>query len=296
MEIYLSTRVIYDTQELVVAAQREPTSPNVAARRRDLADTAEWHMRYHKGLLFGDPTLGLTGSLYHGAGIEQLQFGVNQCLRRVKSLCWNASNDYYVTTQSGVDALTHAFTKYAKVLALDSVADLSPDVSGRFHYIWDVGHADLRDGLTALADKYIESAMSGIAIDNIVASSVFAVIVVSLWLYNYYMLRPLVAIARKESDRVAELLSQLPATLNLDTIITEVSRRQLVFDGSFFSFRSKALIVDGRSLQAASKDPSDTPPLADLDMKEMLPNTPKAPSRIEKVGGFFNKVMNDYLI
>lgn len=108
----------------------------LAQARSDLAAEAASILKIHAGLIYGDPTNDLAGSLYISADRQNLLFGSNVCLR-TQTKCRAVSDPYYAATNNGLDALVKTTMEHAAQMAQDPVEALTAD-NAHYKFFWDV--------------------------------------------------------------------------------------------------------------------------------------------------------------
>ena len=86
---------------------------------------------------------------------------------------------------------------------------------------------DLHDGLDRLVAVYVKDADHSLALARVLHITLLIAAVACMAAFFVLLLRPFIARVRKEGRRVAELLVQLPADLDLDVLVaalTDLSR------------------------------------------------------------------------
>ncbi|GAB4820337.1 hypothetical protein N2152v2_007383 [Parachlorella kessleri] len=158
--------------------------------------------------MYGDPSLGLDGSLHKGNRHEALWFTPG-CLSVNTSACYQPGDPYYsVSSNTGFALATYD----PKLLTFNTPAA---------QFIMDVALPGgcLDDGLQKNTQDYLaegESKMTAITIIQVLAV-VFSLVMA--WYFYFYLVAPFSTMTKKESLRVAELLSQLPTDMDVETMV-----------------------------------------------------------------------------
>ncbi|GAB4813124.1 hypothetical protein N2152v2_000170 [Parachlorella kessleri] len=191
-----------------------------------LAATYSQIQLYENGLLYGDATLGLEGALRHNNRHEKLWFGSN-CLLQTTSNCRQPGDPLYVATNSGLNQLVNLFILNAAELTMLPTASITP-FTDQFLFIWNVTREgeELDDALNTNTADFVadgQGRMTAVVILQVVAM-VLGVVVVAY--FQFYMLGPFLMRSKKESRRVAELLSQLPPDLDVEHLVLSSTNQQ----------------------------------------------------------------------
>eukprot|EP00899_Mesostigma_viride_P002704 jgi/Mesvir1/12434/Mv00597-RA.2 len=187
--------------------------------RADLYGAAVQLRTLHRGIFFGDPSVGLKPALYRSTKIASLLFDYN-CLRVDKSTCLNKTHIYYPDTNRGLDALIYTFVRQAILLSRDSNAALTLN-NGRLAFVSDIGEVDLEDGMAKGRETFVGEAEALGKRYLVVLWVVLAVVVVGLWWFYFRFMSPMLEATHEETLVVAKLLSVLPANMKLDQILKD---------------------------------------------------------------------------
>ena len=139
----LATRVRYYATELVVGAAAGAPAATLAPLQAQLAGTADELLFQYDQLLFGNASMGLSGSLYRSTARDSLLFGTG-CLRAAASgPCYTPDSPFYPHTNYGLDALLKYYVQQAQLLAADNPVTLNL-ADTRYTFIWEARHARAR--------------------------------------------------------------------------------------------------------------------------------------------------------
>ncbi|GAB4813127.1 hypothetical protein N2152v2_000173 [Parachlorella kessleri] len=161
-----------------------------------LAATYPLVQTYANGLLYGSSTLGLDGALKAGNKHEQLWFG-DGCININASECLTTDDPMYEVTTDGLNNLVNMFVLHCAKLAYTPPAAVSGN-NPSFQFMWNVA----REGQSL----------------EVVAMVVGVILVVY---FHFYLLVPFLRRVKKETRRVAELLSQLPSEVDVGQLVLD---------------------------------------------------------------------------
>jgi hypothetical protein len=108
-----------------------------------------------------------------------------------------------------------------KALAVDP--QCSPPRS--YAYVWTVAAWDLHDGIQELLSAYLKEEVLAIASERAVHIALLGLALVCIGAFLVLLFRPFLARVRKEGRRVGELLVQLPAEIDTDTLVAALTDR-----------------------------------------------------------------------
>ncbi|KAG2430820.1 hypothetical protein HXX76_009796 [Chlamydomonas incerta] len=163
------------------------------------------------------------GIIYSGDKVTNIVYKTRGCLCELSEECQPPDSPYYEVTRNGMDVLAKA-----QFLAVESLLNQNPpNASGgmnstEFRFMWSTFETDVEGGVDALMEMYllhVQKAYEGVRVEQIilfVIGWVWALIFISL------LLRPFLRRAHQEMRRIAELLSQLPAEVDVENMVARV--------------------------------------------------------------------------
>lgn len=220
----LAARVRYFASELVFGAQLGFPAAYLALQRSLLAASVAELQSSHRSIIRGNATLGLEGGLYSHPAVESLLFD-RACLR-ASAPCYpgagakEGAHPWHWRTTSGLDTLLRQFAQEAESLMRDPDEALTT-ANEHFSFLWEVGAADVHDGLTRLTRVFHDDVADQFLLVKALLITPLPVMLLVMFLFFRRLFFPWLSRARKESSRVAELLSQLPRELNVETLLIE---------------------------------------------------------------------------
>jgi hypothetical protein len=148
---------------------------------------------------------------------QALLYRTSDCLRGSEATdfqgsCYQTGHVYYEVTRSGMAAMIARSLEEATVMTHDSFSDMNLQ-SKRLDYIWRVGLQDLGNALfttSVNAKNYALELLNKVLVANIV---LLALSIILAFIFIWFQVLPYTRDAKKESKRVAELLSQLPSDM-----------------------------------------------------------------------------------
>ena len=178
-------------------------------------------MQYY-GVLYGNSTLGVPQSLLSNPTRDALLFKPS-CL--APAGCVPPGHPWRAMTTSGLDALVMFYIQEATLLLGDPPAALGPN-NTHFSFLWDVGAADLSEGLRQFTASYnVDSHTAPLTAQDILIVT-FCIMVVANGLFFVRFFLPWLNRMLIESRRVARLLSELPAELSIEELVLKASDAQ----------------------------------------------------------------------
>ncbi|KAK9830511.1 hypothetical protein WJX72_012148 [[Myrmecia] bisecta] len=222
--VHRAERVRYFAAQLLIGSNAPTTTAADLEYYRDRLDN-ESHALYntHLQLLYGplDATVGT--QIHLTAPQLDLFYTTSECLRANQATCYKPTHPFYQETNQGLDALMLAYYHKSQMLAKDARAALNPQ-NERFLFIWEAGGNDLHDALITSVSIWISAIVAQMGAYRT------ALIVLTIGLRIGWMIavviffRPFLAATSRESNRVADLLSQLPAELDVESILEQANR------------------------------------------------------------------------
>ncbi|KAG2422329.1 hypothetical protein HXX76_016114 [Chlamydomonas incerta] len=223
-----ASRAMYYATDLAL----EPDNATQTSLQRTLRQEAAWLDVVYSTTLYGGPTLddgeaaadgahdANTGSLFAKQLHASLLFEKKGCLRTSGDSCLKDSDPFYQVSRNAIDPMMRRLMRECTLLSLDDLADVSAN-SSRWQYVWRVARSDLHDGLHELLVSYRADALAAFTAQGTLHTVIFAVSWVLWAAYLYFLLRPYLQVSSTETKRVAELLSQLPAELDVEGMVEE---------------------------------------------------------------------------
>eukprot|EP00198_Chlamydomonas_reinhardtii_P011170 XP_001700507.1 predicted protein [Chlamydomonas reinhardtii] len=223
-----ASRAMYYATDLAL----EPDNATQTSLQQTLRQEAAWLDVVYSTTLYGGPTLddgeaaadgahdANTGSLFAKQLHATLLFEKKGCLRTSGDSCLKDSDPFYQVSRNAIDPMMRRLMRECTLLSLDDLADVNAN-STRWQYVWRVARSDLHDGLHELLASYRSDALAAFTAQGTLHTVIFAVSWVLWAAYLYFLLRPYLQVSSTETKRVAELLSQLPAELDVEGMVEE---------------------------------------------------------------------------
>mmetsp|Transcript_40550 Transcript_40550/g.129243 ORF Transcript_40550/g.129243 Transcript_40550/m.129243 type:complete len:150 (-) Transcript_40550:151-600(-) len=117
------------------------------------------------------------------------------------------------------------YLEEAELLSYDSLPALHID-NPRRSFLWDVGYADLHNGLESAADTVKSAATFAASVDSAMQACLLVLMGVVVFSYYNFMFKPFMKQTGAEAKRVAELMSQLPNEKGVE-ILTQLSHTEV---------------------------------------------------------------------
>lgn len=203
---------------MIVAASSNATNAALASLQADLSAAASDLFAAHVALVDGAGGLA-TGFGAASPARKALLFGIG-CLRSDRRTCPRQGDSLYARTNFGLDAAVRHFVKAARVLTIESREALVPSHPD-FRFVWDVGSADLYDGLARSTNLYYEEALARPAVASALQIATLPILAISVLLFLQRLFGPWVRRTLHESKVVAELLAQLPKEINVESMLLD---------------------------------------------------------------------------
>lgn len=217
-----AARVVFFAQELVTVSHEAPVA-TISALRDGLRAAADDIVLFQEGLLVGNSTLGLVGTVTASLDHDALIYGEG-CLSQNQAYCYPESHPWFPLTQFGLDDLVHLFASRARDLSEQSVSQLSPS-SNLFQFIWEIGGGLLPEALEKQSTLFKQDTSDVIETVKNVQIAVLVAIVCAGALFFARYFAPWIEHTLKEPQYVAHLLSDLPTELNLDNLFQNAKAR-----------------------------------------------------------------------
>ncbi|KAI8475137.1 MAG: hypothetical protein J3K34DRAFT_517581 [Monoraphidium minutum] len=159
-----------------------------------------------------------TPALFQDEELARIFFREKGCMRADQAECFPKGHKYYDVTHSGLDAMVNRFIQEVDLLLHDPPEAISID-SPRLEYIWQVGRKDLFEGMST-ANEAFRHQVSGVfgnlrTLHVIVFAGSLAL---AAWV-AVGAVRPFMRRNAKETRQIAELLSQLPAEMDVEALV-----------------------------------------------------------------------------
>ncbi|KAG2430818.1 hypothetical protein HXX76_009794 [Chlamydomonas incerta] len=167
--------------------------------------------------------LAPAGIIYSGDKVTNIVYKTRGCLCELPEECQPPDSPYYEVTRNGMDVLAKA-----QFLAVESLLNqIPPNASGgmnstEFRFMWSTFETDVEGGVDALLGMYrehVQWAYQGVRAEQII---LFVTGWVWAFIFTMLILRPFLRRAHQEMRRIAELLSQLPAEVDVETMVAQV--------------------------------------------------------------------------
>ncbi|DBA94392.1 TPA: hypothetical protein ACH3X1_001997 [Trebouxia sp. C0004] len=210
---------------------------SLASQRLVLSQTAEGKAEQHAQLIQNAELL--TGTLQtilfaasgHTSGVLHDEFARHLlldpvCLRQDPANCRAASDQYYVAMTQGLEAAINTYAQNALALAAEPLSALGIN-NTYLQLIARCGPYEIREGIETLANHLVGKAEAVNTQLMTIEVVVLIVLLVLVPLYYWYMLQPFYKRLGKESRRVAELLSQLPKSIDVQGMVADAMAVQL---------------------------------------------------------------------
>uniref|UniRef100_A0A383VIJ6 Uncharacterized protein n=1 Tax=Tetradesmus obliquus TaxID=3088 RepID=A0A383VIJ6_TETOB len=156
--------------------------------------------------------------VFEKVATSHLFFGTRDCLRDDPSSCFPPGHEFYEVTHSGINPMMQRYLQECRLLQMDNDTDVHPNSSScRYKYIYYVGGKDLYEATQALAYGITRDTIA--AYDEMKTLNV-ALLVLTIVLpvgYLLFVFRPMLALVRQHTGKVAGLLSQLPPEVDVES-------------------------------------------------------------------------------
>ncbi|GAB4816720.1 hypothetical protein N2152v2_003766 [Parachlorella kessleri] len=182
---------------------------------------------YLQGILYGDAKLGLDGALRLNNQHEQLWFGQG-CLNANTTKCLRPGDPLYEDTNNGLNHLMNQFLLHAAQLWVTQPAVSVSLNTPAFEFLWAVDRDGevLEDGLETNTRNFVSDGRNRITL-VVVLQVLTMVLSVGMVVYFYFFsLVPFLLHSKKESRRVAELMSQLPADMDVESLVLSSTNQE----------------------------------------------------------------------
>ncbi|KAG2430819.1 hypothetical protein HXX76_009795 [Chlamydomonas incerta] len=165
------------------------------------------------------------GILFEGGGrTSDVLFKASGCMALDPAECQPEDSPLYEVTRNGLDVLFKS-----QLLAVESL--INQDVfnssagglnSTEFRLLWSTFETDMEGGVTLLGDVYKEHVQS--AYRAVETQQIILFVAACVWAFFFIaiQLRPFLRRAHLEMRRIAELLSQLPPEVDVETMVARV--------------------------------------------------------------------------
>jgi len=219
---YANDLVMAGTAHHIPLGNRSDAEERLYLRAR-LHNTTEEMFALYESLLLGGGPFHLTGSLYHSPAHEPLLFD-HTCLRLVSvhhtPPCVDFGHSHYYRTMFGLDNLIKHYREECVLMALEPDSALGTN-NTRYQFIWDAGKYDLRGGLQTNTRIYLEDVQAPPARDQVIQICVLVLVLVAMVYFVRNIFLPWFQATNTEVHRIAELLAQLPAEIDMHAVISE---------------------------------------------------------------------------
>eukprot|EP00955_Chlamydomonas_euryale_P058673 357163-Chlamydomonas_euryale.AAC.8 len=159
----------------------------------------------------------------HSNSHDQLFLYRNQDCIRTQDLslnpdCYSAGAEYYASTRQGAASMIARALNEAHSVVYDSAAWVNL-TSPRLDWTWRISLNDLYTALHEISTEATQLAKQTLV--TVVAANIALLVlcIVLIGYFVFFMVQPYQNRARKENVRIAELLSQLPTDLEVESLV-----------------------------------------------------------------------------
>ncbi|KAG2445087.1 hypothetical protein HYH02_008954 [Chlamydomonas schloesseri] len=167
-------------------------------------------------------SLAPEGIIYSGGRVTQIVYKSRECLCVLPEDCLPPESPYYEVTHNGMDVLAKAQFLAVESLLIQNAPDREAGMnSTEFRFMWTT-LTDVEGGMDVLMEMYLEhvhKAYEGVRMEAII---LFVVGWVWAVIFLLLLLRPFLRRAHLEMRRIAELLSQLPPEVDVESMVAQV--------------------------------------------------------------------------
>ncbi|GLC67719.1 hypothetical protein PLESTF_000598300 [Pleodorina starrii] len=219
-------RVVYFAQELAIADSGEARAALYPVLQDEVsALKAEWEV-----MLYGanasqatDPHFALArrGVAFElGAATDTLFSAGVECWTPNKADCYPPSHPYSAVVYRGLNAMMQRFFVEADLLLRDSPSAWSLN-SSRLDYLFHEGTGNLHWAMYHLTEVHLDSVVALYTRVEVFHVVVFVLSWLLAGLFLFGMLRPFMGHTQRETERIAEMLSQLPADVDVEGLLNK---------------------------------------------------------------------------
>ncbi|KXZ42335.1 hypothetical protein GPECTOR_160g117 [Gonium pectorale] len=219
-------RVVYFAGELAAAADaeaREALYPVFAAEVSGLK--AEWDV-----MLYGanssqaaDPHFALAqrGVAFEQGSSTSILFNAGvRCWMPETADCYDEQHPYAAVVYRGLNAMMQRFFVEADLMLRDAPAAWALN-SSRLSFLYLEGSGNLHWALTALTEAHLDRVVALYMRVEVFHVMVFVLSWLLAGVFLFGMLRPFMGHTQRETERIAEMLSQLPADVDVEGLLNK---------------------------------------------------------------------------
>ncbi|KAG2432647.1 hypothetical protein HXX76_008987 [Chlamydomonas incerta] len=165
------------------------------------------------------------GIVWSGHTVTNILYGEDQCLCFQAADCQPLTSPYYQLTSNGLHLLVTSLFKSGQSLLAQTVGGGS-EAAGlnatEFRFIWTTLQKDAEEGMYRLINLYLKEVQK--AYETAETKQIILFVLAVVWAVAFVglQLRPFLRRARLEMRRIAELLSQLPPELEVESLMTRL--------------------------------------------------------------------------
>lgn len=151
-----------------------------------------------------------------------------QCLRVQHNSCLSESHPYFSEVNLGLDLLVKEYSLKARSIA--ETASLAPRnlslAATAFGFVWEIGPEDLRAGLNTSKEGILTVDYAYLNTETVLEGVLLAVLVLSLFVYYWRLLRPFLKKTESETHRAAAMIVFLPEIPEMQAFLTRMKKIQ----------------------------------------------------------------------
>ncbi|DBA80194.1 TPA: hypothetical protein ACH3X2_007658 [Trebouxia sp. C0005] len=204
-------------------------SVTLANSRVGLNGTATELRTWHETVLYSSSTSPPTSSELHyrpstlqpayraSPAVETVYYS-DGCLRLPASTCLNSSNIWYPPTNHGLNLLTYYYLDRTTLMVDDDDEDIGT-TNTRFQFIWGVTDSDMSAAQSRIQDLFQSFVFQPLSQEQVLQIVVFVVMFAGALGFFIWNIKPFLAQFSQERKRTAQLLSQLPADIDIAMLL-----------------------------------------------------------------------------
>ncbi|DBB01294.1 TPA: hypothetical protein ACH3X3_011692 [Trebouxia sp. C0006] len=204
-------------------------SVTLAHSRMGLNTTAAHLRTWHETVLYASSTTAPTSSeltyvpsilepAYRASTAVETIYYSDGCLRSPASSCLNSSDIWYPPTNHGLNLLTYYYLDRTTLMVDDDDEDIGT-TNTRFQLIWGVTDSDMSAAQSRIQDLFQNFVFQPLSQEQELQIVVFVVMFVGALGFFIWNIKPFLAQFSQERKRTAQLLSQLPADIDIAMLL-----------------------------------------------------------------------------
>ncbi|KAL6762972.1 hypothetical protein V8C86DRAFT_516445 [Haematococcus lacustris] len=171
-------------------------------------------------------TLVSSGVTYTGSHGNYILFDTKECLASNKSECQPPSSPLYPWTHSGLDTMMSHYMEIGT--SITQFQYLDPYLNGpEYNFYWNT-IPDMSGGFERLSEAYQVFVNDNLRVVLSLHICLFVFTLVLMAVYVGLMVLPFVKVTRNETRRIAELVSQLPAEVDMEATLAKAQMAELL--------------------------------------------------------------------